>query len=162
MAGGAEDVYYSDGRVLTLAVDQRYLEWRSGERTFFWQVAGNVAIGANASMQVILYETDVVFITGSSLNGSILAQTAIALRWRQAADIFRRLWHRPATRSDPGDCRSYLYSVSEISPQNNTKSYSEPIFYIFPFLLMHRTLHQHKRSTNNNHTTICFHSADTL
>jgi hypothetical protein len=47
----------------------------------FWQVAGFVEIGAYASMQgVLLVKTKVDFITGSSLVGSVLAQTAVSLQ----------------------------------------------------------------------------------
>jgi hypothetical protein len=50
-------------------------------KNIFWQVAGNVAIGADALMQgILLVKTDVVFVTGSSLNGRILSQTAVNLQ----------------------------------------------------------------------------------
>jgi hypothetical protein len=46
----------------------------------FWQVAGNVAVGAGAHMEgILLVKTDVTFVTGSSLNGRVLAQTACNL-----------------------------------------------------------------------------------
>jgi cytoskeletal protein CcmA (bactofilin family) len=47
----------------------------------FWQVAGKVTVGADAHMEgIILAKTDVTFITGSSLTGRILAQTACVLQ----------------------------------------------------------------------------------
>ena len=47
----------------------------------FWQVAGNVAVGAGAHLQgIILTYTDVVFVTGSSLYGRVFAQTAVNLQ----------------------------------------------------------------------------------
>jgi hypothetical protein len=50
-------------------------------KNIFWQVAGNVAIDTGAHMEgIILCKTDVLFNTGSSLNGRILAQTACALQ----------------------------------------------------------------------------------
>jgi hypothetical protein len=50
-------------------------------KNIFWQVAGNAAIGADAEMKgILLVKTDVVFITGSSLEGSIYSQTAVALQ----------------------------------------------------------------------------------
>jgi subtilisin family serine protease len=50
-------------------------------KNIFWQVAGNAAIDADASMQgILLVKTDVLFVTGSSLNGRILAQTAVNLQ----------------------------------------------------------------------------------
>jgi hypothetical protein len=50
-------------------------------KNIFWQVAGNAAIGADADFQgILLVKTDVVFITGSTLVGSIYSQTAVALQ----------------------------------------------------------------------------------
>ena len=48
----------------------------------FWQVAGNVSVMAGASMKgILLVKTDVTpFITGSTLNGCVLAQTACVLQ----------------------------------------------------------------------------------
>jgi hypothetical protein len=47
----------------------------------FWQVAGMVTVGAGAHMEGnLLVATSVAFITGSSLNGRILAQTAVTLQ----------------------------------------------------------------------------------
>jgi hypothetical protein len=46
-------------------------------KNIFWQIAGNVEVGAGAHMEgILLVKTDVTFITGSSLNGRVLAQTA--------------------------------------------------------------------------------------
>jgi hypothetical protein len=47
----------------------------------FWQVAGEVIVGANAHMEgVLLVKTAVTFKTTSSLNGRILTQTAAVLQ----------------------------------------------------------------------------------
>jgi hypothetical protein len=47
----------------------------------FWQVAGEVTVGAGSTMQgVLLVKTGVTFITGSTLVGRILAQTACTLQ----------------------------------------------------------------------------------
>jgi hypothetical protein len=47
----------------------------------FWQVAGLVVVGAGAHLEgILLVKTGVTFITGSSLNGRILAQTACVLQ----------------------------------------------------------------------------------
>jgi hypothetical protein len=47
----------------------------------FWQVAGSVEVGAGATMQgIILAKTEVDFMTGSSLQGRILTQTACNLQ----------------------------------------------------------------------------------
>jgi hypothetical protein len=46
----------------------------------FWQVAGDVLLGPSAHMEgVLLVKTHAVFETGSSLNGRVLAQTAVTL-----------------------------------------------------------------------------------
>jgi len=50
-------------------------------KNIFWQVAGNVALGAGAHMEgILLVKTDVLFVTGSSLNGRVFAQTACNLQ----------------------------------------------------------------------------------
>ena len=50
-------------------------------KNIFWQVAGSVIVGAGAHMEgIILAKTSVLFETGSSLNGRVLAQTACALQ----------------------------------------------------------------------------------
>jgi hypothetical protein len=47
----------------------------------FWQVAGNVAVGAGAHLEgILLVMAEVLFLTGSSLNGRVLAQTACNLQ----------------------------------------------------------------------------------
>jgi hypothetical protein len=47
----------------------------------FWQIAGNVEIMGGAHMEgILLVKTDITFITGSSLNGRALAQTACNLQ----------------------------------------------------------------------------------
>ena len=47
----------------------------------FWQVAGAVEVGAGAHMEgVLLVHTKVTSVTGSSLNGRVLAQTACNLQ----------------------------------------------------------------------------------
>jgi hypothetical protein len=46
-----------------------------------WQVSGNAAMGAGAHMEgILLVKTDVVFVTGSSLKGRVLSQTAVNLQ----------------------------------------------------------------------------------
>jgi hypothetical protein len=47
----------------------------------FWQIAGSAEIGLSAHMEgIILIKTDITFITGSSLNGRVLSQTATVLQ----------------------------------------------------------------------------------
>jgi hypothetical protein len=50
-------------------------------KNIFWQVAGNVEVMAGAHMEgILLVKTDVMFVTGSSLHGRVLAQTACNLQ----------------------------------------------------------------------------------
>jgi hypothetical protein len=50
-------------------------------KNIFYQVAGYVQVGAGAHLEgIILAKTAVTFITGSTLNGRILAQTLVALQ----------------------------------------------------------------------------------
>jgi hypothetical protein len=50
-------------------------------KNIFWQVAGNVKVMAGSHMEgILLVKTDVLFMTGSSLNGRVLAQTAVNLQ----------------------------------------------------------------------------------
>jgi hypothetical protein len=47
----------------------------------FWQVAGHVEVGTSAVLNgILLVKTDVLFMTGSSLKGRVLAQTACNLQ----------------------------------------------------------------------------------
>ncbi|WP_416221582.1 ice-binding family protein [Rhodohalobacter sp.] len=46
----------------------------------FWQVAGEVTVGTNAHVEgVILSMTGITLTTGASINGRMLAQTAVIL-----------------------------------------------------------------------------------
>jgi hypothetical protein len=50
-------------------------------KNIFWQIAGHVAVGAGSHMEgILLVKTDVTFLTGSSLNGRVLSQTACNLQ----------------------------------------------------------------------------------
>jgi hypothetical protein len=50
-------------------------------KNIFWQVAGVVNVGAGAHMEgILLVKTSATFMTLSSLNGRILAQTACVLQ----------------------------------------------------------------------------------
>ena len=46
----------------------------------FWQVAGQATMGLNAKFEgIILSSTGITFVTGASLHGRALAQTAVIL-----------------------------------------------------------------------------------
>jgi hypothetical protein len=54
---------------------------RADAQNIFWQVAGTIKVGVGSAMAgVLLVKKDVTFMTGSSLNGRILAQTACTLQ----------------------------------------------------------------------------------
>jgi hypothetical protein len=81
--GGPDDVFViqTTGDVTQAAITQVILKSGAQAKNVFWQVAGFVEIGADASMQgIILVKTRIDFITGSSLVGSALAQTAVNLQ----------------------------------------------------------------------------------
>ncbi len=50
-------------------------------KNIWWQVAGKASIGAGAHFEgVLLCKTDVTLVTGASMNGRLLSQTAVALQ----------------------------------------------------------------------------------
>jgi hypothetical protein len=56
-------------------------------KNIFWQIAGTASVGADSELEgVLLVKTDVVFVTGSSLNGRVLAQTACNLQLAMIAE----------------------------------------------------------------------------
>jgi hypothetical protein len=80
--GGSDDVFViqTTGDVTQAANTQVILKGGAQAKNIFWQVAGVVEIDAGASMQgILLVKTKVDFIAGSSLVGSVLAQTAVSL-----------------------------------------------------------------------------------
>jgi hypothetical protein len=81
--GGPDDVFViqTTGDLTQAANTHVLLKGGAQAKNIFWQVAGFVEIGAGASMQgILLVKTKVDFITGSSLVGSVLAQTAVNLQ----------------------------------------------------------------------------------
>jgi hypothetical protein len=81
--GGFDDVWIiKTTGDLTLATNMTVILLHDAQaRNIFWQVAGNAAIGADAFMRgILLVLTDVVFVTGSSLDGRIFSQTAVNLQ----------------------------------------------------------------------------------
>jgi hypothetical protein len=83
-AGGDSDAVFllqTTGNILQAANINVILRGDAKAENIFWQVAGNVNVGAGAHLEgVLLVKTDVTFMTGSSLNGRILAQTACVLQ----------------------------------------------------------------------------------
>lgn len=89
--------------------------------TVFWQVAGTMEIGAGATFQgIALGATQITAITGSTVNGRLFSQTAIAL---QSASI-----REPQDSADCGG--SVTVTVTE----------SESLSVSLIFLLLRRVL----------------------
>jgi hypothetical protein len=83
LEGGVDDVFiFQNTAVLSQSVDTSVI--LSGgvlAKNVIWQNAGNVKIQPRAFMQgIILCFTDVAIETGASVNGAIMAQTAVALQ----------------------------------------------------------------------------------
>jgi hypothetical protein len=81
--GSATDVFIIQisGKLIQAANTKVILSNGALAENIFWQVAGNVVIGADAEMQgILLVKTDVLFKTKSSLVGGVLAQTACNLQ----------------------------------------------------------------------------------
>jgi hypothetical protein len=81
--GDADDIFVIQiaGDLAQTVNTHVLLEGGAQAKNIFWQVAGNVEIGAGASMQgILLVQKKVDFITGSSLVGRVLAQTAVNLQ----------------------------------------------------------------------------------
>jgi hypothetical protein len=69
------------GGLVQAAATQVILAAGADASNIFWQVGGTVTVGATAHMEgILLVKTAATFITGSSLNGRVLAQTFCALQ----------------------------------------------------------------------------------
>jgi hypothetical protein len=74
-------VIKTSGNIVQAAAKKVILTGGALAENIFWQVAGNVAVGAGAHLEgVILAKNHATFKTGSSLNGRILTQTACNLQ----------------------------------------------------------------------------------
>jgi hypothetical protein len=81
--GSVNDVFIiqTTGNLLQAEGTKVTLVGGAQAKNIFWQIAGQVSVGAGSEMQgVLLVKTDVVFVTGSFLNGRVLAQTACNLQ----------------------------------------------------------------------------------
>ena len=80
LAGGANDVwiFQVSGDLKLSAVKEMILSGGALPQNIFWQVAGLVDLGANSHAEgIVLAKTAIKLETGSSINGRILAQTAV-------------------------------------------------------------------------------------
>ena len=81
--GGPDDVFIikTSKGLKQAAATKVILAGGAKAENIFWSVAGTVYVGATAHMEgIILVATSATFITGSSLNGRILSQTAVNLQ----------------------------------------------------------------------------------
>jgi hypothetical protein len=93
LEGGVDDVFiFQCTAVLSQSVDTKViLKGGVQAKNVIWQNAGNVKIQPRAFMQgIILCKTDVAIETGATVNGAIMAQTAVAL---QKATVTAEAWH---------------------------------------------------------------------
>jgi hypothetical protein len=80
--GSASDVWVFQitGKLSQASATQVLLTGGALAKNVFWQVADVVTVGTTAHMQgVILAKTNIAMQTGSSVNGRLLAQTAVTL-----------------------------------------------------------------------------------
>jgi hypothetical protein len=81
--GDATDVFTMQifGKLVQAADTQVMLTGGALASNVFWQVSLNAHIGAGAHMEgILLVKTSVLFVTGSSLKGRVLSQTAVNLQ----------------------------------------------------------------------------------
>jgi hypothetical protein len=81
--GSADAVFIiqTTGSVIQAANKNVILKGGAKAENIFWQVAGAVRVGAGAHMEgILLVKTSALFVTGSSLNGRVLSQTACDLQ----------------------------------------------------------------------------------
>jgi hypothetical protein len=81
--GGENDVFIiqTTESVIQAGSTSVILSGGAKAENIFWQVAQGVIVSAGSHLEgVLLVQTDVTFITGSSLNGRIFSQTAVTLQ----------------------------------------------------------------------------------
>jgi hypothetical protein len=82
ISGGADDIwiFQISGDLMMSSAVQITLEGGAQAKNIFWQIAGQATIGTNAHFEgIILSKTGITFETSSSINGRVLAQTAVIL-----------------------------------------------------------------------------------
>ena len=83
LSGGANDVwiFQTTGNLLLSGAMQVVLTGGAQAKNVFWQVAGQSTFGAGSHFEgILLCKTGVTLETGATMNGRILAQTAVALQ----------------------------------------------------------------------------------
>jgi hypothetical protein len=81
--GGADEIFIIQiaGNLIQATGKSVILKGGAKAENIFWQVGGSVTVMAGAHMEgIILVKNQATFLTGSSLNGLILSQTACVLQ----------------------------------------------------------------------------------
>jgi hypothetical protein len=82
-SGTSDDIFIiqTSKSLIQAASTKVLLNGDAKAENIFWSVAGTVSVGESSHLEgILLVKTGVTFITGSSLNGRILSQTAVALQ----------------------------------------------------------------------------------
>ena len=83
ISGGANDVWiFQTTGDLSMSANQHVLLAGGAQaKNIFWQVAGQVTLGANSHFEgIVLSKTSITLQTGTTMNGRLLAQTQAALQ----------------------------------------------------------------------------------
>ncbi len=82
ISGGENDVwiFQISGDLSLSSAVKITLSWGTQAKNIFWQVAGAVELGATSHFEgVIICQTGITLLTGATMNGRALAQTAVVL-----------------------------------------------------------------------------------
>ena len=90
ISGSSVDVwiFQIDGTLTMNSGLQIILAGGASAANIYWQVAETVAIGTTGHFEgIILGKTDISFFTGASINGKLLAQTAVTLQMNTVVNV---------------------------------------------------------------------------
>jgi hypothetical protein len=109
-------IIQTTGNILQAMNTKVILQGGARAENIFWQVAGNVAIGVGAHFAgIILCFTDVSFLTGASLDGLILAQTACVLQMATITQAVGTCGISTAPPVDEGGQASAMATITVIA-----------------------------------------------
>jgi hypothetical protein len=95
-------------------------------KNIFWQVSGHVAVATGAHLEgILLVKTDVLFETGSSLNGRVLAQAACNLQMATVTDL--PVVPGPAEPSSECDCTSKTVGMQLVGSLGFGSNWASPV-----------------------------------